>query len=218
MNAGDCMILTCEVGPFPTNAYFYINDDSNHGFLIDPGYEASKLLRVIEKRELIVEKILLTHGHFDHIGAVNELQSALNIPVCMQSNGRDYVKNTEMNGSKSFYAPPTVIEGEVTYLEDESEIALSNNPDFKLKIIPVPGHTTDGAMYYSARDGVAFVGDSIFYRSIGRTDLPGGNYDVLIDSIKRRILTLPDDTILLSGHSEPTTVGEEKTRSWFIID
>ena len=209
------MILTCEVGPFPTNAYFYIDDSTQHSFLIDPGYEASKLLRVIEKRELTVEKILLTHGHFDHIGAVNELQSTLNIPVCMQSNGRSYVKDPKMNGSSAFLAPPTVIDGEVTYLEDDSEIVLSNSSDFKLKIIPVPGHTTDGAIYYSERDGVAFVGDSIFYRSIGRTDLPGGNYDILINSIKRRILTLPDDTILLSGHSEPTTVGEEKTRPWF---
>ena len=209
------MILTCEVGPFPTNAYFYVDDSTQHSFLIDPGYEASKLLRVIENRKLIVEKILLTHGHFDHIGAVDELQGKLNVPVFMQKNGRDYVKNTDMNGSKSFYAPPTVINGEVTYLEDNSEIALSNNPDFKLKLIPVPGHTTDGAIYYSERDGVAFVGDSIFYGSIGRTDLPGGNYDILISNLKRKVLTLPDDTILLSGHSEPTTVSEEKSRSWF---
>lgn len=209
------MILTCEVGPFPTNAYFYIDDSTQHSFLIDPGYEASKLLRVIENRKLIVEKILLTHGHFDHIGAVDELQSKLNVPVCMQKNGRDYVKNTDMNGSKSFYAPPTVINGEVTYLEDNSEIALSSNPDFKLRLIPVSGHTTDGAIYYSERDDVAFVGDSIFYGSIGRTDLPGGNYDILISNLKRKVLTLPDDTILLSGHSEPTTVIEEKSRPWF---
>ena len=212
------MVLTCEVGPFPTNAYFYIDDESKHSFLIDPGYEAQNLLRVIEKRELIVEKILLTHGHFDHIGAVDELQSALNVPVCMQKNGRNYVKNTEMNGSTSFYAPPTVINGEVTYLEDDSEIILSSNPEFKLKMIPVPGHTTDGALYYSSSDGVAFVGDSIFNRSIGRTDLPGGNYNTLIENIKQKILTLPDETILLSGHSEPTTVAEEKTRPWFNIN
>ena len=202
------MILTCEVGPFPTNSYFYIDDSTQHSFLIDPGYEASKLLRVIENRKLIVEKILLTHGHFDHIGAVDELRSKLNVPVCMQKNGRDYVKNTDMNGSKSFYAPPTVINSEVTYLEDNSEIALSSNPDFKLKLIPVPGHTTDGAIYYSEKDNVAFVGDSIFYGSIGRTDLPGGNYNILINNLKCKVLTLPDDTILLSGHSEPTTVSE----------
>ena len=218
MNVGDDMVITCEVGPFPTNAYFYIDDSSKHGFLIDPGYEAPELLKVIKNRELTVEKILLTHGHFDHIGAVNELQSALNIPVCMQSNGCNYVKNSEMNGSKIFHGPPIIINGEVTYLEDYSEIGLINNPDFKLKIFPVPGHTTDGAMYYSANDGVAFVGDSIFYGSIGRTDLPGGNYSELIENIKRKILTLPDDTILLSGHSEPTTVGEEKTRYWFNIN
>ena len=209
------MVLTCEVGPFPTNAYFYIDDESKHCFLIDPGYEAQNLLHIIEKQDLTVEKILLTHGHFDHIGAVDELQSILKVPICMQKNGRGYVQNTEVNGSKAFYALPTVINSEVTYLEDDSDIILSNNPDFKLKMIPVPGHTTDGAIYYSPSDCVAFVGDSIFNGSIGRTDLPGGNYDVLIDSIKRRIFTLPDETILLSGHSEPTTVKDEKTRPWY---
>ncbi|MBR2180008.1 MAG: MBL fold metallo-hydrolase [Selenomonadaceae bacterium] len=212
------MILTCEVGPFPTNAYFYIDDSTQHGFLIDPGYEAQNLLQVIENRKLTVEKILLTHGHFDHIGAVDELQTTLNVPVCMQKNGCNYVKDTEMNGSTAFYAPPTVINGEVMYLEDDSEIILSSNPEFKLKLIPVPGHTTDGAIYYSVNDGIAFVGDSIFNRSIGRTDLPGGDYDTLITSIKKKILTLPDGTVLLSGHSEPTTVGMEKSRPWFNID
>ena len=209
------MILKCEVGPFPTNAYFYIDDKTQHGFLIDPGYEAEKLLRVIEKHQLIIEKILLTHGHFDHIGAVNELQDQLKVPVCMQKNGCNYVKNLDMNGSNFFYSPPVTIDCEVTFLEDDSDIILSSNADFKLKIIPVPGHTTDGAMYYSEVDGVAFVGDTIFKSSIGRTDLPGGNYEILIDSIKRKILTLPDDTILLSGHSEPTTVGDEKYSPWF---
>ena len=204
------MVLLTEVqGIFPTNAYFYIDDESKHGFLIDPGAEASKLLEIIDERQFTIEKILLTHGHFDHIGAVNELQQKLNIPVCMQKNGRDYALNIKWNLSDQFGLD--IILNDVTYLDDYSDIILSANPDFKLKLIPTPGHTTDGAVYYSDKDGVAFVGDSIFKMSYGRTDFYGGNEQTLMESITKKILTLPDETFLLSGHSEPTTVKFEKT-------
>ena len=103
----------------------------------------------------------------------------------------------------------------VTYLDDNSVISLSVNPDFNLKLIHTPGHTTDSAIYYSAKDNFAFVGDSIFLGSYGRTDFPGGDEQILFDNIKEKILTLPNDTILLSGHSDPTTVDIEKNRSWY---
>ena len=204
------MVLLTEVqGIFPTNAYFYIDDESKHGFLIDPGAEASKLLGIIDERQFTIEKILLTHGHFDHIGAVNELQQKLNIPVCMQKNGRDYALNIKWNLSDQFGLD--IILNDVTYLDDYSDIILSTNHDFKLNLIPTPGHTTDGAVYYSDKDGVAFVGDSIFKMSYGRTDFYGGNEQTLMESITKKILILPDETFLLSGHSEPTTVKFEKS-------
>lgn len=208
------MILLTEVrGIFETNAYFYIDDETQHGFLIDPGAEAAKLLQIIDERQLNIEKILLTHGHFDHIGAVNELQNTLNIPVCMQKNGRDYALNTTWNLSGHFGLD--IILDKVTYLEDYSDIILSSNPDFKLQLIPLPGHTTDGAIYYSAKDGIAFVGDSIFKGSFGRTDFYGGDYETLHENVMKKILTLPEETFLLSGHTEPTTVKAEKHQPWF---
>ena len=213
-NLGDKMILLTEVyGIFPTNSYFYIDDDTKHGFLIDPGAEASKLLKIIEEEKFTIEKILLTHGHFDHIGAAQELQNKLNVQICMQKNGRDYTQNIKWNLSDQFNLD--IILNNVDYLEDYSDIILSSNPEFKLKLIPVAGHTTDGAVYYSAKDSVAFVGDSIFKDSFGRTDFYGGDYDTLIDNVTNKILTLPEDTFLLSGHSEPTTVRAEKNQPWF---
>ena len=197
------MILQVEVrGIFATNSYLYIDDKTNHGFLIDPGAEADKLLQIIYKKNFVIEKILLTHGHFDHIGAVDTLQKNLKIPVCMQKNGRAYVEN------------PVWTLDNVTYLDD-GDIILNANPKFKVKLISVAGHTTDGAIYYSENDKIAFVGDSIFLGSYGRTDFPGGNEKILFANIKNKILTLPNDTILLSGHSEPTTVANEKRREWF---
>ncbi len=103
----------------------------------------------------------------------------------------------------------------VTYLDDFSGITLSANKNFGMKLIPLAGHTTDGAIYYSKKDAVAFVGDSIFLGSLGRTDFPGGDEATLYKNLREKILTLPEDTILLSGHSEPTTVGNEKFRPWF---
>ena len=211
------MILRVEVhGVFATNAYFYIDDETRHGFLIDPGAQGDELLKIIARENFTIEKILLTHGHFDHIGAVPELQARLNVEVCMQANGRAYAENPVWNLSSYFGLDMTL--DDVTYLDDFSEITLAANPNFGVKLIPLDGHTTDGAVYYSAKDSVAFVGDSIFLNSFGRTDFPGGDELTLYKNLKEKILTLPDETILLSGHSAPTTVAEEKFRPWFVDD
>ena len=203
------MILKTEVhGIFATNSYFYIDDENLHGFLIDPGAEAEKLLQIISEKNFVIEKILLTHGHFDHIGAVDDLQKNLKIPVCMQKNGGDYVKNPVWNLSAYFNLNMTL--DNVTFLEDYSEINLNANKNFGLKIIPTPGHTTDSAIFYSAKDKIAFVGDTIFLGSVGRTDFPGGDEKILIKTLREKIFTLPSETILFSGHSEPTMVANEK--------
>jgi len=203
------MILKTEVhGIFATNSYFYIDDETLHGFLIDPGAEAEKLLQIISEKNFVIEKILLTHGHFDHIGAVEELQKNLKIPVCMQKNGGDYVKNPMWNLSAYFNLNMTL--DNINFLEDYSEINLNANKNFSLKIISTPGHTTDSAIFYSAKDKIAFVGDTIFLGSVGRTDFPGGDEKILIQTLREKIFTLPSETILFSGHSEPTMVANEK--------
>ena len=207
------MIFQVEVrGIFATNSYFYIDDKTLHGFLIDPGAEAEKLLQIISEKKFVIEKILLTHGHFDHIGAAAEVQRNLQIPICMQKNGKAYVENPVWNLSAYFDLNMTL--DNVTYLDD-GEITLNDDKNFKLKLISLAGHTTDGAIFYSAKDKVAFVGDSIFLGSFGRTDFPGGNEKILFKEIKDKIFTLPDETILLSGHSDATTVADEKRRDWF---
>ena len=208
------MILLTEVrGVFETNAYFYIDDDTRRGFLIDPGAQADLLMNIIAERGWTIEKILLTHGHFDHIGAAPELQARLKIPVCMQKNGRTYAESPAWNLSSYFGEDMTL--DNVTYLDDFGTVTLSANKNFGVQVIPLAGHTTDGAIYYSAADSVAFVGDSIFQGSYGRTDFPGGDEAALFKNLKARVLTLPEDTVLLSGHSAPTTVANEKHRPWF---
>ena len=208
------MILQVEVqGFFSTNSYFYIDDETQHGFLIDPGAEAEKLLQIIDEKNFTIEKILLTHGHFDHIGAINDIREKINVPVIMHKDGKIYAENPYWNLSAHFGLNLTL--DDVTYLDDGAEIGLSVNPAFNVKLISVAGHTTDGAIYYAEKDDVAFVGDSIFLGSYGRVDFPGGDEETLFKNIKTKIFALPDDTVLLSGHTPPTTVAAEKTRSWF---
>lgn len=203
------MILTVEVfDVIDENAYFFIDDTTNHGFLIDPGAQAERLLKIIAEKNFTIEKILLTHGHFDHIGAVNEIQHALKIPVCMSKSGNYYAKDPATNCSA--FVGEAIVLDDVTCLEDDSEIILDVNKNFGVKLIPAPGHTLDGAIYYSAREGVAFVGDTIFCGSYGRVDLPGGSYSDLMKTIREKVLTLPDETILYTGHGSSTTVAAEK--------
>ena len=208
------MIFSLPVtGVFTTNVYFYIDDDSRHGFLIDPGAEAEKILSVIQEKKFTIEKILLTHGHFDHMGAAGEIQRILSVPICMHENGRKYVENPRWNLSEGCGLFITL--DDVNYLSDGSEIILKKNSAFALKMCYVPGHTTDSVLYYSAADKAAFVGDSIFKNSFGLTHFPGGNKQTLMQSVTNRILTLPKETILFSGHTEPTTVAAERGRSWY---
>ena len=196
------------VDAIQTNAYFYIDEQTKHGFLIDPGAEAEKILLKIKDNNWVIEKILITHGHFDHIGAVQKIHQELKIPYLAHKNGRDYLANVEYNLSAFFGA--NIVLTEAQYLDDGAEIALEANPSIKLKVIYTPGHTQDSVIYYDANNNTAFVGDTIFKKSVGRTDLPGGNTQQLYKSIEEKIFTLPAETVLYSGHSAPTTVQDEK--------
>ena len=203
------MILPVEVfGVIDENAYFFVDDETRHGFLIDPGAQSDKLLKTAADYKFTIEKILLTHGHFDHIGAVNEIQRALKIPVCMSKDGNRYAKDAAINCSA--FVGESIILDDVTCLDDYSEISLDANKNFSVKLIPAPGHTLDGAIYYSAAAGVAFVGDTIFCGSYGRVDLPGGSELDLMRTIRDKVFTLPDETILFTGHGSRTTVAAEK--------
>lgn len=191
----------------PANAYFYIDEKSRHAFLIDAPGHAADLLDFIKENGLTVEKILITHGHFDHTGALSDLAAALKIPFYIHEEGREYLSDPYKNLSAVFGEPFTV-EG-ASYLKDGDEISLAAAPETKLKVLHTPGHTKDSVVYYDAANGIAFTGDTVFRGSTGRTDFPGGSAAQLADSL-HKILTLPDDTVLYSGHTAPTTVKEEK--------
>lgn len=197
-------------GFFEENTYFYIDDKTKHGFLIDPGAEADKLLRVIRRESWIIEAVLLTHGHFDHFEALDEVRAALGVPVYAHEDSDRYLLDGRMNLS-SFCIGEMLVRG-AEPLRDGDVLCLSAIPDFALKAIHTPGHTTDSVMYYSKNDRIAFVGDTIFKGTIGNWQYPGGDRGTLIRSIINKVFALPDETKLYSGHSEVTTVGDERSR------
>jgi len=209
------MIIKLPVtGVFTTNSYFLIDCETNHGFLIDPGAEANKLLNYIKENNLIIEKVLITHGHFDHIGAVKEISEVLNIPVYVHGEGKRYIQNTIWNLSSGCGQNITI---EATnYIKNNDLIKLGSNSKMILRAIYVEGHTLDGVVFYSENEKAAFVGDNIFYGGIGRSDYYGGDLVTLLTEVKHKILTMPEDTVLYPGHGQITTVRHVKdTNSYF---
>ncbi len=199
-------------GYFEVNSYFFVDEKTNRCFLIDPGAEGKRLLNFARENFWVIEKILLTHGHFDHTGGISEIRITNDIPVYAYENSDSYLLDPMKN--LSHFCGNDIYVRDVHYFHDGDLITLNNNknPEFNLKVIHTPGHTEDSVVLFSENEKVAFVGDTIFKGSIGSTMYPGGNGNDLRESITTKIFTLPDETLLLSGHSEQTTVKDEHRR------
>lgn len=203
------MIKELQVqGVFAENTYFYIDDHSKSGFLIDPGAQAGLIYDTIVRNGWTIEKILLTHGHFDHFGAAELLRERLVAPIYIYPEDARYLTDPFLNLSGNTGNPLTVPHYEDLY--DGEIIRLKANSGFYLKVIHTPGHTPGSVTYYAPDENAAFVGDLLYEHGPGLTHFPGGNSKVLEESIVNKIFTLPDNTVLLSGHSSPITVAQEK--------
>lgn len=195
-------------GVFTENCYFYIDEVSKAGFLIDPGAQAGLIYDVIERNGWTIEKILLTHGHFDHMGAAEVLREKLVAPIYIYPSDTRYLTDPYLNLSGN--SGQSIVIRHYEELNDGELIKLKANNSFMLKVIHTPGHTPGSVTYYSEAESAAFVGDTLYEHGPGLTNFPGGNVKELEESIVNKILTLPGDTVLLSGHSSPITVNEER--------
>lgn len=187
----------------------YLVSTENAAVVIDPGYRSAEvldfLLNATDKERLI----LLTHGHFDHIGFADELSEITDTKIAIGEMDAPALEDNNINLSALFGMPISNFGADIL-LSDKDEISVG---DLTFKVMHTPGHTVGGVCYLC--DDILFSGDTLFNGSIGRTDFPGGDFEALKNSIKR-IYTLPGDTVLLSGHGDKTTVLNEKRYNPFV--
>ncbi len=196
------------LGVFAENCYFYIDEHTRSGFIIDPGAQAGLIYDAVRQNGWQIEKILLTHGHFDHFGAARQLSEKLGAPVYIYSDDARYLTDTRLNLSANSGQPIEISHYEELF--DGETIRLKANSDFTLRVIHTPGHTPGSVTFYSPSERVAFVGDTLYQHGPGLTHFPGGDQRKIERSIIDKILTLPPETLLLSGHSSPIPVEQER--------
>jgi glyoxylase-like metal-dependent hydrolase (beta-lactamase superfamily II) len=183
--------------------------------LVDPGGEAERLLEEVARRGLSLEKILLTHGHIDHVGAAKEIAEFMNIPIIGPHMEDAFWLETLPQQAQMFGFLQLESFVPNQWLEDGDVVEVG---EIELKVIHCPGHTPGHIVFYHAQSNTAFVGDVLFQGSIGRTDFPRGDYDTLISSIKNKLLVLGDEITFIPGHGPISTFGQERQTNPFLID
>lgn len=204
------MILNkITAGPLAVNCYIIVCEATGAGAVIDPGDEAPVILNHIKQQRIDVKLILLTHGHVDHLAHLSRIKKELGAEFLMHQDDVFLLKGLFAQ-ALMFGLPNPGNPKPDRFVSDGDEIALGR---LKIKVLHTPGHSPGSVTYFV--DNKLFVGDLIFAGSIGRTDLPGGDYQKLIRSVESKIFTLPDDTIIYPGHGPETTVGQEKSTNPF---
>ena len=197
-------------GPLQTNCYLVWDEEEGKGVIIDPGEDAEKILTRVKAHEVTIERIIATHCHFDHVGAVGSLKRDLGCDFLIHKDETEVLQRAETSAARwglTVEQPPDP-DG---YVEDGDEIIVGQ---YKLIVLHTPGHSPGGISLY--HDDAVFVGDCLFQGSIGRTDFEGGSFKVLERTIKEKLYTLPDETNAHTGHGPPTTIGAEKRSNPFV--
>ncbi len=199
-----------QVGQIMTNCYLVSNEETKELVIIDPGDQADLLARKIDESGAKPMAILLTHGHFDHVLAVNELAEQYQIPVYAHENEKKQLHSTAVE-----FFPHLGRSGEIRVDHFISGEPLLKLAGFEIKVLMTPGHTQGGVCYYFEKEGLLFSGDTLFFGSIGRTDFPGGSYKDLIQSVETKLFPLPEDVVVYPGHNNATSIGFEKQNNPF---
>ena len=206
------------VGPIEVNSIVIGDEKTKKGIVVDPGAEEEKILAAIRRHGLDIEYIFLTHGHYDHIGAVRGIKKVFNnAKVCIHKDEEKYIKDSKINLSEyrkqyvgesiAFCADILLGDGDIIKVED-----------LEFSVILLPGHTDASVCYYMEKEKKLIAGDTLFYHSVGTSDSYNGNPNDLLKNIEERLFVLPDDVIVYPGHSRETTIKEEKENNPYLTD
>lgn len=206
-------VKTLSVGPVQANCYI-VSNQSKECIIFDPGEEGNRIISTIQSQQLKPLAIFLTHAHFDHIGAVDELRQAFHIPVYIHKEEEDWLMDPNKNGSGKYVDLPTYRLQPADYIIEKEQTFVVGG--MKFHAVFTPGHSPGSISYIFEDDGFAIVGDTLFQGSIGRTDLIGGSLEVLLKSIHEKLLVLPDDFIIYPGHGGYTTPAHEMDTNPFL--
>jgi len=206
-------IVPFTLGPAVTNAYLIADSETKEAAVIDPAWDGQIILEAAEQRGWRIAHLWYTHAHFDHIGGAGAIADALNPLPLVALHPNDHVL-WRAGGGGAVFGFDIDPGPEPTIDFYHGQILKLGNVEFEVRF--TPGHTQGHCILYVASEKVCFCGDLIFAGSVGRTDLPGGNWEQLVESVKSQIFTMPDDTRLLSGHGPATTVGEEEKNNPFV--
>lgn len=194
------------LGLVRTNCYIVYSEETKKAVIIDPAADSRRIMEEISGLGIVPEAILLTHGHFDHMLAAESLKNGYQVPICVHKADAELVKHPDLNCSQQFLHMSYSISADEE-LEDGQNLRFL---DGAFTVLSTPGHTEGSCCYYAKEDSILFSGDTLFQESVGRTDLPTGSAAKLVNSIRERLFVLPEDTLVLSGHGDQTTIGEEK--------
>jgi glyoxylase-like metal-dependent hydrolase (beta-lactamase superfamily II) len=206
-------LLQLPLGPLQTNCYVVGDDATKEAVVIDPGWDAPRVLGELTRRQWQLRYILLTHAHFDHIGAAADLKDATQAQVALHPLDLPLLR---VNGGAAAFGLHLRPCPEPDVLLEAGQ-KLDSGP-LRFEVLFVPGHTPGHVAFYLAQAGAVFSGDVLFKEGIGRTDFPGGSYEALTHSIRQVLFALPDGTTVCPGHGPTTTIGDEKRSNPFLAD
>ena len=201
------------VGPLQCNCSVIGDETTREALVIDPGDDIDDVLVLIRKHNLTVKQIVVTHAHIDHVGGAMKLRAATGAPILLNQNDQPLLKMLDVQATWIGVEDPGKVEIDHSIAQGDTVRAGS----LTANVIHTPGHTEGSVCLYFPTEKKLIAGDTLFAGSIGRTDLPGGSMRKIINSLHEKVLTLPDETVVIPGHGALTTIGEERESNPFLV-
>jgi hydroxyacylglutathione hydrolase len=201
------------VGPLQCNCSIIGDETTHEAMVIDPGDNIDQVFALVNKHNLQVKQIVITHAHIDHVGGAMKLRAATGAPILLNQNDYDLLKILDVQAGWIGVAPPGKVEIDRSVSTGETVTAGS----LTAQVLHTPGHTEGSICLYFPAEKKLIAGDTLFAGSIGRTDLPGGSMQKILRSLRDTVMSLPDETVVIPGHGDLTTIGEERESNPFLI-